>query len=157
MFFLVFASLACIHMMRGDRPDEFGEEWEMGDERIPPSRLTKSQLDNIPTAKYMSVLTSDTTNMAENEEEGVIMSPLSSSQLQCAICISEFNEGEEVRNLPCGHMFHIGCIDEWLGLNVTCPLCKQDVRVTTQPHSSQTETETVTALERKQNHEYEMI
>ena len=33
----------------------------------------------------------------------------------CAVCLGQFEEGDEVRMLlPCTHEFHKGCIDEWL-------------------------------------------
>ncbi|BFZ61382.1 hypothetical protein YB2330_002447 [Saitoella coloradoensis] len=49
----------------------------------------------------------------------------------CAICMEEFENGEELRVLPCEHQFHPACVDPWL-LNVSslCPLCRQDVRQT---------------------------
>ncbi|XP_021317076.1 RING-H2 finger protein ATL74 [Sorghum bicolor] len=44
----------------------------------------------------------------------------------CAICLEEFEDGEEVTVMPCsrGHAFHSGCITEWLGKSNTCPLCR---------------------------------
>jgi Ring finger domain len=43
--------------------------------------------------------------------------------LGCSICTDDFERGQDVRVLPCGHQFHPACIDPWL-LNVsgTCPL-----------------------------------
>jgi hypothetical protein len=32
----------------------------------------------------------------------------------CAICFDEFAADDDVKQLPCGHYFHPGCIDEWL-------------------------------------------
>ncbi|KAK9164885.1 hypothetical protein Scep_000076 [Stephania cephalantha] len=44
----------------------------------------------------------------------------------CAICLSEFAAGDEVRVLPlCGHGFHVGCIDTWLGSHSSCPSCRR--------------------------------
>ncbi|KAJ1910535.1 hypothetical protein H4219_006186 [Mycoemilia scoparia] len=48
----------------------------------------------------------------------------------CAVCIDEFEEGDKLRVLPCGHGFHKECIDPWLiKKSVECPLCKSDVRI----------------------------
>ncbi|KAF9946217.1 E3 ubiquitin-protein ligase rnf13, partial [Mortierella alpina] len=45
----------------------------------------------------------------------------------CAVCLDEFEEGEEIRSLPCRHEFHCECIDPWLTRkSSTCPLCKYD-------------------------------
>ncbi|XP_021804540.1 RING-H2 finger protein ATL8-like [Prunus avium] len=45
---------------------------------------------------------------------------------ECAICLGEFAEGDEIRVLPqCGHVFHVGCVDMWLGSHSSCPSCRQ--------------------------------
>ncbi|KAL5848028.1 hypothetical protein ACOSQ3_011552 [Xanthoceras sorbifolium] len=44
----------------------------------------------------------------------------------CAICLTEFAAGDEIRVLPqCGHGFHVACIDTWLGSHSSCPSCRQ--------------------------------
>ncbi|KAF5192124.1 Ring-h2 finger protein atl8 [Thalictrum thalictroides] len=51
--------------------------------------------------------------------------------VDCAICLTEFMEGDEIRILPqCGHGFHVGCIDTWLGSHSSCPSCRQILVVT---------------------------
>lgn len=43
----------------------------------------------------------------------------------CPICLSEYQPKETLRSIPeCNHYFHAECIDEWLRLNGTCPLCR---------------------------------
>ncbi|XP_053388155.1 LIM domain-containing protein A-like isoform X2 [Mercenaria mercenaria] len=48
---------------------------------------------------------------------------------KCTICLSEFEDGEDVRRLPCMHLFHIVCVDQWLGMNKKCPICRVDIEV----------------------------
>ena len=46
----------------------------------------------------------------------------------CAICVEDFQEGSDVRVLPCDHVFHPKCVDEWLSNHSSlCPLCKLNV------------------------------
>ena len=47
--------------------------------------------------------------------------------LTCSICLEEYEEGDEVRRLPCWHAFHAQCIDRWLTHHVECPVCKFEV------------------------------
>lgn len=45
----------------------------------------------------------------------------------CAICIDEYEDGDDLCRLPCGHYFHRECAGTWLLKNDKCPLCKQSV------------------------------
>uniref|UniRef100_A0A0E0F7I1 RING-type E3 ubiquitin transferase n=1 Tax=Oryza meridionalis TaxID=40149 RepID=A0A0E0F7I1_9ORYZ len=48
----------------------------------------------------------------------------------CAVCLTEFRDGETLRLLPrCRHAFHRGCIDTWLRAHVNCPLCRAPVQI----------------------------
>lgn len=50
------------------------------------------------------------------------------SQYECAVCLSVYEEGEELRQLPrCRHLFHAACIDMWLYSHRDCPLCRSPV------------------------------
>ncbi|KAJ4746611.1 RING-H2 finger protein ATL45 [Rhynchospora pubera] len=47
-------------------------------------------------------------------------------QTECVICLTEFEEGEEIRILPeCFHKFHVGCVDKWLRAQSSCPSCRR--------------------------------
>eukprot|EP00249_Psilotum_nudum_P001871 c14608_g1_i2 orf=366-908(+) len=48
---------------------------------------------------------------------------------ECAVCLCDFHEGQEVRQLPCcWHVFHKDCIDRWLDHDQnSCPLCRSSL------------------------------
>lgn len=48
---------------------------------------------------------------------------------KCVICQYEFKNNERIRKLPCEHLFHKECVDEWLLKDKACPCCKKEVRV----------------------------
>ncbi|XP_004592168.2 RING finger protein 215 isoform X1 [Ochotona princeps] len=45
----------------------------------------------------------------------------------CAVCLDYFCNKQWLRVLPCKHEFHRDCVDPWLLLQQTCPLCKFNV------------------------------
>ncbi|KAI8606121.1 hypothetical protein EDD21DRAFT_61054 [Dissophora ornata] len=46
---------------------------------------------------------------------------------ECAICLFNFEDGDELRHLYCNHFFHRGCVDRWLTKNPFCPKCKRGI------------------------------
>ena len=50
--------------------------------------------------------------------------PLDNSQ-NCSICL--IKSDENVRILPCKHLFHKNCIDIWLRMKNFCPMCKNKI------------------------------
>lgn len=79
----------------------------MGDEH---HRVSKENLDRIPVCKFKR---NPETKPGEEEK--------------CPVCLLEFNDDEDVKTLPCKHMYHPSCIDTWLVKNSACPICKRDV------------------------------
>ncbi|WOK94213.1 hypothetical protein Cni_G02915 [Canna indica] len=47
-----------------------------------------------------------------------------SNSVECVFRLSDVEEGEEVRELRCKHLFHRRCLDCWLAeRQITCSLC----------------------------------
>ncbi|KAF9117177.1 hypothetical protein BGX27_000026 [Mortierella sp. AM989] len=46
---------------------------------------------------------------------------------ECAICLFDFEDGDELRHLYCDHFFHRSCVDRWLTKNAFCPKCKRGI------------------------------
>ncbi|XP_054789766.1 RING-H2 finger protein ATL40-like [Prosopis cineraria] len=57
-----------------------------------------------------------------------------SSVMECSVCLSNLEDGEEARLLPnCRHVFHVACIDRWLSSHSTCPICRTMARPVLEP------------------------
>ena len=72
------------------------------------------------------------------EEHGILRLPVPTREFDpmpdsigretCPICIVDFEEGDDLRVLPCEgkHRFHQTCVDPWLlELSASCPICRQ--------------------------------
>lgn len=47
---------------------------------------------------------------------------------ECSICKEDFTVKQLHRMLPCKHMFHTHCVDNWLlNSNSTCPICRHNL------------------------------
>jgi hypothetical protein len=84
-----------------------------------PKHFEKKTLEMMPTSHYNS--TRD--HRGESNEEAPM----------CPICLENFTDGDEIRNLKCSHCFHKSCVDIWLlgtmsseMTTTVCPTCRQD-------------------------------
>eukprot|EP01083_Nonionella_stella_P027482 75691_1 len=44
-------------------------------------------------------------------------------KMNCTICRQRFQKGEVLTTLPCIHAYHKHCINQWLRINMKCPVC----------------------------------
>ncbi|WVZ25336.1 hypothetical protein V8G54_003880 [Vigna mungo] len=84
-------------------------------------RYLKSNTPAISTTQYLSFI--------EEKNPAIrCTTRLKAEHIDCRVCLSEFQEGEKVRNLNCRHTFHKDCLDQWLQQYcATCPLCRHKV------------------------------
>ncbi|XP_075099084.1 uncharacterized protein LOC107776840 [Nicotiana tabacum] len=70
-----------------------------------PLPASKESIDSMPAVKIV--------------EEGV----------ECAICLLEFEVGGEAKEMPCKHKYHVDCVEKWLKINGSCPICRYKMPV----------------------------
>jgi E3 ubiquitin-protein ligase ATL23 len=46
---------------------------------------------------------------------------------ECSICLTNFIDNEQVKQLVCNHAFHEHCVTPWLTRHPTCPVCRVNV------------------------------
>lgn len=89
------------------------------------TRSVKQIFDSMKHDSHVAVAAAAPAADAVEDECGGLMT----SYTECAICLCEFEPGDEITSLPCGHVFHLnGCVREWLRNHArTCPTCRADI------------------------------
>ncbi|XP_073034624.1 probable E3 ubiquitin-protein ligase RHY1A [Primulina eburnea] len=62
-------------------------------------------------------------------QEGDEEDDTSKASRECSICLERFMEGDELTLLPCGHRYHVCCLDPWVRSCGDCPYCRQGIAV----------------------------
>ena len=74
-------------------------------------------------------------NRGEHPTDQAILNELPETQIDdvtkldpekknCVICLGDFKNGDKATVLPCIHLFHSYCIQNWLKTKNCCPICK---------------------------------
>ncbi|KAK2994623.1 hypothetical protein RJ640_025677 [Escallonia rubra] len=84
-------------------------------EKKEPLPASKASIEALPKVKM--------------QEEGV----------PCAICLTDLSVGVESKEMPCKHKYHPDCIDQWLGINGSCPVCRFEMPVEGADHRGEEE------------------
>lgn len=69
--------------------------------------------DGQPPASKSSILSLPSVEIADGEEKN-----------ECVICLEVWGLGGVAKEMPCKHRFHHKCIDKWLGIHGSCPVCR---------------------------------
>ena len=90
---------------------------------------TQEEIDRLPIKRYMKSTEPDA---KQEEGEASEMPPFVSDKDEseeelCPICLCDFETGDKVRVLPCQHIYHPECVDNWLVTNKSCPMCKRNI------------------------------
>ncbi|CAI0389801.1 unnamed protein product [Linum tenue] len=101
-------------------------------------------IDALPTYKFkLGSSSGELDGGAETHDGGVVGAGterernLSGDDAACCICLASYGDNDELKELPCSHLFHASCVDIWLKLKAFCPLCKcRVVRATGAPPSA---------------------
>lgn len=115
MHFLIKYALKCSRCTDMDLEGEIDSQM-LGKKQ---ANVSKVELKSLPVAVYKT---------EASKLPWLASSAMKEKTTQCAICLSNFKDGEKMRVLPqCSHEFHVACIDAWLCNHPNCPTCRQEL------------------------------
>jgi hypothetical protein len=86
-----------------------------------------SVLDQVARTTEFNSMLGVQTSVADLTTE-VLPSTNASHTVTCAVCLEDYDDGDKLVELVCGHLFHDSCIRGWLAKHKLCPMCRHDVR-----------------------------
>lgn len=112
-----------MHARYGDAMNIDGLDYDsllaLDDTQFVGKRLTNREIERS---------TDRMTYDAENHAKSFIDKDGNDYNSMCVICRQDYEDGETIRKLACGHHYHTNCIDYWLSeCKAECPECKNPV------------------------------
>jgi len=142
MVCMTFIFSACMRIIRasflGPEDDQNDGLFGLGLPNAPLRRengLTRFEIDALGQIQFKKsskdsscTNTIDSCSDIESSSTPCLVTIPLQLNLECSICLIEFNENDHCRQLPCDHIFHTACIDQWFDVSVVCPMCKRNIR-----------------------------
>ncbi|KAJ6844976.1 E3 ubiquitin-protein ligase-like [Iris pallida] len=121
---MICCCLPCIISIMGFRED-----------RGPNRGATSESINALPTYKFKSKgsVNGEESDLDDPGEGGILAAgtdkerAIPAEDAVCCICLAVYANNDDLRELPCAHVFHVECVDKWLKINASCPLCKSEV------------------------------
>ena len=80
-----------------------------------PSASSPSSSPMLPSVSSTSAAAPANAEQVDEDEYETV---------DCAICLTELEDGDQVKRLPCLHVFHAKELDKWLLQSKVCPICR---------------------------------
>lgn len=116
--FTVLAYFGWLAYLRRRNMDQTIEQLIMGDAEVLglPAGLSTGQLSRMPARVF-------------DPADEVFKNSVPGGCDACPICMEDFKANDNVRQMPpCGHIFHVLCVDTWLTRSTVCPNCRAELR-----------------------------
>ena len=102
-----------------NRNDDWNQRWE---QLVALQNQIGAQINIADLLEY-----NDNDNNNNNNNNNNNVGQRDEENNQCTICLEGFQVGDVRRALPCMHTFHQNCVDRWLNIHRSCPICRTEI------------------------------
>eukprot|EP01018_Ginkgo_biloba_P025213 Gb_30879 [translate_table: standard] len=114
--------LQIVGLKSNTEPEFIDPLWSHPSENTPATNSGQAQVQVIAEEIRQSLPITQFKSFCDGSVMG------NGNTVECSVCLSKFEDGDETRELPCCHFFHMTCLDKWLEhQQTTCPLCRSSL------------------------------
>lgn len=84
----------------------------------------EERIGNVSTGVTSEVMAQKLKKTRYSSLDAVVARYSQECDIKCSICQEEYEEGDEIGKIECGHGYHSHCIQQWLVQKNQCPICK---------------------------------
>lgn len=84
----------------------------------------EERIGNVSTGVSSEAMAQKLKKTRYSSLDAVVARYSQESDIKCSICQEEYEEGDELGKIECGHGYHSQCIQQWLVQKNQCPICK---------------------------------
>eukprot|EP00567_Pseudictyota_dubia_P012266 CAMPEP_0197441668 /NCGR_PEP_ID=MMETSP1175-20131217/7898_1 /TAXON_ID=1003142 /ORGANISM="Triceratium dubium, Strain CCMP147" /LENGTH=442 /DNA_ID=CAMNT_0042971991 /DNA_START=372 /DNA_END=1700 /DNA_ORIENTATION=- len=97
--------------------------------RLEITNIEEGLATSVPevVGNYSGLVADGDDDSLDKAKAGIMMDDGNNEQPSCSICLGDYEEGERLIRLPCGHVYHEECVSAWVSNHVRCPLCNYDL------------------------------
>jgi hypothetical protein len=114
-----------------NQEDDNYEDLDQEEDNQEDDNLLDNFMFNMLTHTFINInLPEDVISTLNEEDKNNLKKYILENNLEdkCSICLDNFEKDQEVIELPCAHIHHSNCINEYLTkYNYKCPCCKVEV------------------------------
>jgi hypothetical protein len=92
-----------------------------------PQRKSVTPQAEVDSLNVSCVPITNSEPVVSDDVQKAEVCPVEDDTAECCLCMEDLILGCKMRELPCGHSFHLECVDDWLLRRRTCPVCLRDV------------------------------
>ncbi|KAL5078291.1 hypothetical protein RYX36_017275 [Vicia faba] len=122
---IMLASYICVRLKSQSHRNSFHFDTRLGTISINQNIINGSGIRSEPSGPFILGLKKPEVESYPKMILGESLRLPKPNEGLCSICLNDYLPKEMIRCVPdCQHCFHAECVDEWLRMSATCPLCR---------------------------------